>query len=309
MIASIFKKSTPFNYIIFSVLIFIAFAIVNFIGANQIIDLHFICTKAAVLLFLSGTFFALNFIIKKNNLTKDSDYAFLFFLLFLLFFPSVLGNLKILFANLLILLALRRVYSIQTLKVVKEKIFDASFFICLASVFQFWSLLFMAVVFLAVFFYVARDYRNWFIPFVGLAVAVVLFVLYGLIIDRTIFINYTNSIVIDFDFMYFKNNFQNLALSIYTMIAVFFIVSLLLVLPNKALNKKAGYKQTIFTYLIAVLVYLFSANKSNDLLLFSFFPLAIIATSDIEHFPNYKRNTIILLVILLLALFTFFTQL
>ena len=309
MIASIFKKSTPFNYIIFSVLIFTAYAIVNFTSASSLFNLSFAINKTVILFLLLGTFFVLNFIIKKNALTKDSDYAFLFFFLFLLFFPAVLNNSKLLAANLLILLALRRLYSMQTLKVVKEKIFDASFYICLASIFQFWSLLFLAVVFLAVIFYVARDYRNWLLPFIGLATALILFVLYGLLVDQSVFINYKNSMVIDLDFSYFKNNYQNLALSIYTMVAVFFIVSLVLVLPNKALNKKAAYKQTIFTYFIALLVYLLSTNKSNDILLFTFFPLSIIATSDVENFPYSKRTTIIFTIILLLALVTFSTQL
>lgn len=309
MITSIFKKSTPFNYIIFSVLIFVVFTIVNYPSDKQVINLGFMFNKVVLLLLFFSTFFALNFIVKKNALTKDSDYAFLFFFLFLLFFPSVLNNLKLVFSNLLVLLAFRRLYSIQTLKVAKEKIFDASFYICLASIFQFWAILFLSVVFLSIFFYVARDYRNWFLPFVGIATAFVLFALYGLIIDESAFLNYKNNAIIDLDFTYFKNNFQNLALSIYTVVAVFFIVSLLLVLPSKALNKKAAYKQTIFTFFIAILVFIFSIDKSNEILLFSFFPLSIIAASDIEQHTSALRESIILSVVTLLVLLTFFTQL
>ena len=309
MITSIFKKSTPFNYIIFSLLIFVVFAIANYPADKQSIDADFVLSKTVLLLVFFTTFFVLNFIIKKNGLTKDSDYAFLFFFFFLLFFPAVLSNLKLVFSNLLVLLALRRLYSMQTLKVVKEKIFDASFYICVASVFQFWSILFLVVVFLAIFFYVARDYRNWFLPFVGVAAAFVLFALYGLAVDLTAFTNYKNNILIDLDFTYFKNNFQNLALSIYTVVAVYFIVSLLIALPSKPLNKKAAYKQTIFTFVIAVLLYLFSPQKSNEILLFSFFPLSIIATSDVEQYVNKLRVTIIILVLSSFALLTFFTQL
>lgn len=309
MITSIFKKSTPLNYIIFSVLIFIIFVIVNYPVDLQIISFKFIIAKSLLLLVFFSTFFVINFIVKKNGLTKESDFAVLFFFLFLLFFPSILCNTKLIFSNLLVLLALRRIYSLQTLKMVKEKIFDASFYICIASIFHFWSILFLLVVFLAVFFHVARDYRNWFLPFVGSAAAFILFALYGLLIDPSIFAHYKNSAVIDLDFTYFKNDFQNLALSIYTVIAVFFIMSLLLVLPSKPIIKKSAYKQTIFTFLIATLLFIFSTQKSNEILLFSFFPLSVIATSDIEQYLNKVSRSLILLAISLLAFYLFFMQL
>ena len=309
MITSIFKKSTPFNYIIFSVLILVVFVIVNYPSDKQAVTFDFAYHKIVLLGLFFSTFFILNFIVKKNALTKDSDFAFLFFFLFLLFFPSVFYNLKLLLSNLLVLLALRRLYSIQTLKVTKEKVFDATFYICLASIFQFWSILFLLVVFFSVVFYIARDYKNWLIPFVAIAAAAILFTLYGLIIDASVFLNYQNNAIIDLDFTYFKNNYQNLALSVYTVVAVFFVFSLLFVLSSKPLNKKAVYKQTLFTFFIGVVVFLFSTHKSNEILLFSFFPLSIIATSDIEQYSNQIRGNTILFSVLLLALITFFTQL
>ncbi len=309
MITSIFKRSTPFNFIVFLILITVVFTVFNYPIDKQVINLLFLRNKAVVLFLFFGTFFLINFIVKKNTLTKNSDYAVLFFFLFLLFFPAVLSNFNLVFSNLLVLLALRRLYSMPTLKVSKEKIFDASLYICLASIFQFWSILFLSVVFVSVIFYVARDYRHWFLPFVGMATAAILLVLYGLIIDKLIFLNYIKNAHIDVDFTYFKNNYQNLALSIFTVVAVFYMVSLVLALPTKPLNKKAAYKQSIFTFLVAVLVFIFSTNKSNEILLFSFFPLAIMATSDIEQYANTTRSTVILFIVVALAAVCFFTQL
>ena len=309
MITSILKKSTPFNSVIFAVLIFIFYTLYNYTNEHQVISINLVVTKLLLLLLFFASFFAVNFIVKKNNLTKDSDYVILFFLLFLLFFPSILSNFKLVFSNLLVLLALRRLYSLQTLKFVKEKIFDASFYICLASIFQFWSILFLILVFLSVLFYVSRDYRNWFLPFVGIATAFILFILYVLIFNKMALLNYKNSAEIDLNFTYFKSNFQNLALSIFTVVSVFFVGSLLLILPAKPLNQKAAYKQTIVAFVIGVSIFILSGNKSNDILLFSFFPLTIIATSDFEHFSKSIRANIFATIIIVLALICFFTQL
>jgi hypothetical protein len=89
------------------------------------------------LLAVLGSVFITNFISKKNGLSKDSAYT-VFFILLIVFFPSVLDNVNLVVANFFILLAFRRLISLQSLKASKEKIFDASFWIIVAALFQFW---------------------------------------------------------------------------------------------------------------------------------------------------------------------------
>jgi hypothetical protein len=54
----------------------------------------------------------------------------------LILFPSVFNNSNLLVANFFLLLAIRRMISLQTLKAPKEKIFDASIWIFIASLFH-----------------------------------------------------------------------------------------------------------------------------------------------------------------------------
>ena len=56
----------------------------------------------------------------KNDFLHSTE----FYLLLLLFFPSVMNNFKLFIANFFILLALRRLFSLQSSKSQKEKIFD-----------------------------------------------------------------------------------------------------------------------------------------------------------------------------------------
>jgi hypothetical protein len=54
---------------------------------------------------------------------------------------------------------------------------------------------------------------------------------------------------------------------------------------------------------------LISSNKSNDLLLFTFAPLAIMATSHIEIVQLKLKQELVLFVFILCSLFAFFAQL
>ena len=167
MITSIFKKSTPINYSLMGILMILFFFIYQFNSATNIHFLIDFFKKFGLLGILFASLFFSNFIVKKNGLTKDSSYTILFYFIFLLFFPKIFNNINLLLANFFILLSMRRLISLQTLKAPKEKIFDASLWIFVASLFHFWAIIFLVLVYISIIFHVSRDYRNWLIPFVA----------------------------------------------------------------------------------------------------------------------------------------------
>jgi len=309
MITSIFKKSTLINYSLMGVMVVLFFLLYQFHCATGAISLSETLKKAGLLVLLLAFLFLSNFIVKKNALTKNSSYTILFFFLFLLFFPDIMNNKNLLLANFFIVLSMRRLVSLQTLKAPKEKIFDAALWVFVASLFHFWCILFIIVVYLSIIFHVSRDYRNWLIPFVSFFALAVIFVLYDLLYDKTAINDYFQSNVMNFQIDYFSSNYQNLAFSIYTVFALFFIVPFVFTLTNKPLNLQASYKKVIFSALIGILIFLISTNKSNELLIFTFLPMAIIATNSIEYLQNKFQQEIILLVSIICGFFCFFSQL
>ena len=309
MITSIFKKSTPINYSLLLILILVCFSIVQFQDTNWFNSVIEIAKKAVVFGLILGSFFLVNFICKKNGLTKDSGYPMLFFFLFLLFSPTIWNNFTLIAANFFVLLALRRLVSLQTLKAPKEKIFDASLWIFVASLFQFWCILFLIVVYASIIFHVSRDYRNWLIPFVALFTTAVIFLLYGLLIDKSAIGFYLNNITTNFQLDYFTNTYQNLALSMFAVFAVFFVILMLISLTNRPLNLQASYKKMLFTFFIGLVIFFISDNKSNDLLLFTFFPMAVFATNTVEFSQNKMQQEIILAFSILLGFLALFLQL
>ncbi|WP_396144295.1 DUF6427 family protein [Flavobacterium sp.] len=309
MITSVFKKSTPINYSFIGILMVFVFFTYQLQDTKWTSSLFEIAKKSALILILFASLFISNFIVKKNALTKDSAYTIFFVLIFLMFFPNVLDNYKLIVSNFFILLAMRRLVSLQTLKAPKEKIFDASLWIFVASLFHFWAILFILLVYISIIFHVSRDYRNWLIPFVALFSSSIIFVFYALLFDKEAIDAYLQSEVINLQVDYFTNNYQNIAFSIYAVFAVFFVLPYLFTLTNKPLNLQASYKKVLLAFFIGIAIFFISANKSNEVLVYTFLPMAIMATNTVEYLQNKIQQEIILFVSIICGVFCFFSQL
>jgi hypothetical protein len=108
---------------------------------------------------------------------------------------------------------------------------------------------------------------------------------------------------------YFTNKYQNIALSIYAFFAVFFIFTSIFSLTNKPLNLQASYKKVLFAALFGIVIFIISNNKSNEVLIFTFLPMSIMATNTIEYLQNKIQQEIILFVSIACGIFCFFSQL
>ncbi|KLT70600.1 MULTISPECIES: DUF6427 family protein [Flavobacterium] len=309
MITSVFKKSTPLNYSLVVILILVFFFLFQIQEPSWISSPFLAFQKISLLCFIFASFFLINFIVKKNGLSKDNGYSIFFYLLFLLFFPTIFNDSNVIYANFFILLALRRLISLQSLKASKEKIFDASFWILVASLFQFWCILFLILVFISIIFHVSRDYRNWVLPFIALLAVSVIFLLISLVFHIDAIQFFEKRAVVDFSIDYFKNNYENAALSIYTAVALFFVFSMLTTFSNRPQIVHSSYKKVVACFFIAVIVFIVSPNKSNDLLLFSIAPLTIMASGHVEYIQQKLNNEIVFYALIACSLFTFLSQL
>ena len=309
MITSVFKKSTPINYTLLVIFVLFSFLLYRFHSATSLNSLTEWSKMSGMLVLVFATLFISNFIAKKNGLTRNSGYVILFFFLLTLFSPSIYNNYNIVLSNFFILLAMRRLVSLQTLKAPKEKIFDASLWIFVASLFHFWAINYILLVYISIIFHVSRDYRNWLLPFVALFAISILFAFYSVLYDSSAINHYLSQATIDLKLDYFSNNYQNIALSIFVTFSVYFVFSSIFSIPNKPLNLQASYKKIIFGFLIGISIYVLSTNKSNDLLLFTFLPLSIMATNSIEYSNNRIMQEVILALFIIAGVFCYVTQL
>lgn len=309
MIASVFKKSTPLNYALIVFLVLFFFFIYQIQDTSWMSSGVMLLKKGFSLLVLLASIFLISFIGKRNGLTKDSGYTAVFFFLLVLFFPTILNNLNLLLANFFILLALRRLISLQSVKESKEKIFDASLWIILASLFHFWSILFLILVFLSIILSVSRDYTNWVLPFIAFFVVAVFFAFFTTCFNINA-IQYLEEITqSDFALDYFTDTNQNVAFSIYVSVVLFFVFSMMITLSSRPSTTQMSYKKMIASFFVSVIVFVISANKSSDILVFTIAPLAVLASAYLDYSQTKFKKEIVFIALLLCSLFSFVSQL
>lgn len=309
MLASFFKKSTPINYSFIVLIVLLVFFFYAFQDLSWTESYVGILKKILVLALVFGSLFFVNFIVKKNALTKDSVYTVYFFILLLLFFPSLLQNWKLLLANFFILLSMRRLISLQTLKAPKEKIFDATIWVLAASLLHFWCILFLLLVYISIIFNASRDYRNWLVPIVALLAFGNLFALYTLAYSDALFYSTIKNATVYLELDYFRNKYQNIAFSAFAVVVFVFVSSAVFSLTSRPLNLQGSYKKIIFAFITGIVLFLISPQKSNEILVFTFFPLAVMMTNFVEYSQNKINKEMVLYVTTIVALFNFFMQL
>lgn len=287
MLTSLFRRSTPFNYTLV-IMATLSFFVIQLLALP---DEHtpeiWQAMMAGAILF--GSMFVVNFIVKKNGLSRDSGFILFFFLMLLLFFGNAMADLKLLLANFFILLAMRRLVSLTSRKSTREKIFDASLWIFIAATFQFWAISYILLVFISIIFHVSGDYRNWVLPFIAFFGTAAIFGLYCFAIDPTALEGLRAQAAIDTSIDYFVDQKQNIVLSAYAAIALFFVLSMVITLSSRPLQLQSSYKKAIAWFFTGVFVFVISPAKSNELLVFTVAPLALMATAFVEH---YFQNTL-----------------
>src|SRR5690606_12184159 len=251
----------------------------------------------------------IQFITVKNHLAVNNLYSLFLYACFLILFPTFFDDAQLIVANLLVLLALRRIISLQTLNEPKIKIFDASLWIFLATLFESWTILYFAMVYLTIIWYVSKDYRNWIIPFIALLTITILFYTYALLNNIDLITFWADKYAIGFNFSYFDNVYQNIAISLFATIAVLFTVYQLTNLKSIATNQLTLYKNIVLCFVIGAAIYIITPEKSNGLLVFTFFPLSIIGGNFIANTPIKWVKEAVLATILGVSLLLFLLKL
>jgi len=309
MIASIFSKSRPFNYVLVTFLLVLSYSLFQIHTSRASTSMFEGAQKVVILVLLVASLFVTNFITKRNGLSKDNSFSVLFFVSFLLFIPSAFDNFKLILSSFFILLAMRRLISMKSLLTPKEKIFDASLWIFIAALFHFWSILFIFIVFVSIIFHVSGDYRNWVLPFIAFCTVGILFIFFSLLIDKEWLNVVWNQTGTDFKFYYLEKSASNAALVLFALFSVVFLISMIFTLSKRPIIMLASYKKVIFIFLISVLIYIISPEKSNALLLFGLMPLSILATGFVEMSRDTVLKEIITASVLACGILLFIFQL
>ena len=296
MITSIFSKSKPINYIIVMVVLVIAFALHFF---YEVKDGNY--TIISFIALSIGLFyvFITDFVISKNDLTKRNSYGIMLLALFFVIFPEVFGNINIMVANLLVLFALRRLFSLHTKRDLTKKFFDAVFWIALSTLFYTWAVLYLFVVFIALGYYWQNEGKYIAVSLFGVVTVFILLVLYN-IVFKDQYLSQTN---FDFSYGFDFSDYNSMSEIIkLTVVVALYLWSLILYLKNTSeKNKTLKPIHTLITLasFIAIIIAVLAPVKNGNEIVFFMLPFSIIVANYIETVDKlwFKEMLVVLLIL------------
>jgi len=296
MITSIFSKSKPINYIIVMVVLVIAFALHFF---YEVKDGNY--TIISFIALSIGLFyvFITDFVISKNDLTKRNSYGIMLLALFFVIFPEVFGNINIMVANLLVLFALRRLFSLHTKRDLTKKFFDAVFWIALSALFYTWAVLYLFVVFIALGYYWQNVGKYIAVSLFGVVTVFILLVLYN-IVFKDQYLSQTN---FDFSYGFDFSDYNSLSEIIkLTVVVALYLWSLIFYLKNtseKSKTLKPIHTLIILASFIAIIIAVLAPVKNGNEIVFFMLPFSIIVANYIETVDKlwFKEMLVVLLIL------------
>jgi len=291
MLTSFFGKSKPINYILLSIAIIIGYFL-RFLTSQELsLGLDSLGTEGILIFLMVFAVLLLDFIIRKNNVTKNNTFAILLFVFFVLLVPQVYKSPQLILANIFVLLATRRILSLTTEKNTVKKIFDATMYITLASFCYGWAILFKLP-------YI-------FIPILGFVGISSIAVAYQLLVTDSYTWLYQWFPQIDFDLSAYAN--KELIITTTFLLGVLLWMGMARLSKLAALSKKER-PSAVTILLIALIsfgIILIKTQKNGSELFFLFAPLAAITSNYIESGTSKNRrvfNELFLWSILLLVL-------
>lgn len=282
MLSDFFSKSKPIHYLFLGCLLLFVFVTAKISVFETNFNLVMLSKQLGLFLVCLGSVFIFDFFVTKNKLTQKNSFKMLLFVLFIAVLPETILNTRILLANFFLILALRRMLSLRTRKMVKKKLFDAALWIAVATLFYFWCILFFILLFTALLVYSFTDIKNYIIPITGILTVSILALSYQLIMGHDLNAYYESQT--DFSFDFTALNSKRLIIGA-TLLFSFGLWSLFYYLRNiksKSKSYRPTFKLIVVAALLAVGIIVLAPSKDGSEFIFLFAPLAIIMTNYLE---------------------------
>ncbi|MBO0591348.1 hypothetical protein I2486_07995 [Cellulophaga sp. E16_2] len=300
MISSIFGKTKPINYILILSFLFVFYWFTVFILYSIPYNSTTIFTQIGVLGVLLFMVFIINFIVKRNKITSDHSYTILFFTLLILVFPEILLDNYSIVCSFFLLLALRRLLSIKSLQSIKIKIFDASMWIAVASLFYDWAILFLILVYITIYLYNPKNIRNWIVPLIGVATVFLISSAILILAQQPDYILNHYKFTVSTTSEYLLEWRHSIRLITYVFAVLVLIVITFIKLSNSGQGRINTIRLINIFFLIGITITLLNSNHEISPILMTFFPASVFMSNYIETIkkPNIKEMALIASIII-----------
>ena len=169
----------------------------------------------------------------------------------------------------------------------------------LATLFYFWSILFFALVIVALIYHSQNDIKNTIIPFIGVFTVIVLLVIYNIYFFDTYFKPSNFERYASLDYTSYNSKESILKFTILFTSYVWILIYFFRTLPDKNKKLRPSYFLVAWSSIIALLIAIISPMKNGSEFLFLFAPFSIIMANYIEIVSEkwFKEIFVILLIL------------
>lgn len=301
MLTRIFATSKPLNFVWVSLFLLLTLGLDWFNNRGFSLEPLPLLEFVVILGLLIFSVLLVDFIVRKNDLSQKNSFVVLYYGLYLSLLPIATIGIEGVAAHVLVLLAVRRVISLQSLKSVKKKIFDAAFWIAIAALLWVAAGGFILFILFGILLFAANDYRNWIVPIFGvLTVWIIYFTAYWMITDQMPSSTFLTDWKLDFS--------EWTAIKTAWIPLLFLVLSCLLApiywfgFRKIMLVRKRRQLLIVILAIICWLVTFFIQPIQTGTLIFLMFPLGVMAASLMEKNSKRPITELLLWVFLLLPI-------
>jgi len=294
MISGIFGKTKPINFIILLGFLFVFYWFVHFALYENHYEPEQLVVKLVVLGVLLFSVFIVDFIVKRNQITATNSFAILYFTLLVVVFPEVLMDDNAVFCSFFLLLAIRRLISLKSLKNIKLKVFDATIWTLVASLFYDWAIIYLILVFIAIYFYEPKNIKNWLVPLTGIIVIGIILICFLIMTDNLDFLSNHYQLSFKFDVVAYWMNSTKLA--IYAIITFITATLVFIKMSKLGMGKIITMRLIAISLALGLIVTFLKTTNDTYPVLITFFSGAIFLAKYVELIKRATLKEIVLIV-------------
>lgn len=303
MIANFFSKTKPTTIFSVAVLLLIYYFMATFLLHSGELSLQFLVKRVVFFIWLILFLLIVSFIVKKNKLTKDNSYALILMVFLFGTFPETMFSHPIIFANISLMLGFRKIYSLRSGLDTKLKLFDACFWIGIATLIYSWSILYLLLVYVSVIIHQKLTVKNLFIPIVGFVTPMLIYFTYCLYFENAAYYYDRFNYEMNLDLSSYKSLLKLLIPVLFLLLVL--VWSLLKVTPKvvSVRNKfKFSWDVLINHLLISVVIVLLAPTKNGSELFFIIFPSGVIISNLMQLTKSKIFKNLILYAFLIISI-------
>ena len=297
MIAGIFKKSKPINFIILTILIAFGLLLFWYTKENTLSSSN-LTPKLSELFFVVFSIFIIDFIVKKNQLTKQNNFAILHFSLLFLMLKNNILEVSYCAANVFVLLALRRIISLKSNVDTTNKIFDAALWLSVATFIDTWAIFHVIVLYLGIIFYASKNYKHYLIPFVAWLITYIIINAFHMLVYDSFYSMQAYSLELN-PIEFSTNTVEIIVLSL---LFTFSIITFFSTYNKRSLSMKKSMVMVYVTFLIGVILVILNTNTAVFLL----FPASVLIAILYQQISNRGLRELVTILIVISILLNYF---